>query len=148
MKFFKNFFLMVIPVKLNLDGIFCDELFRYGSDILQQTKKYKTTRRSDQLELFDKDISDIDKIKKAIKTMKMPYDKQGNEIHVQKSVYFEEFYIHDICIRFNFKSSPIMFREVSMNSTYLKHPLVQFFIVLLSNLKNVNIKFKRCFLQQ
>ena len=44
--FFKYFSLMIIPFSLNLDGNFCDEVFRYGQDIIQQTRKYKVQNRT------------------------------------------------------------------------------------------------------
>lgn len=133
--FFRYFYLMLIPFNLNLDGNFCDEMFRYGSDIIQQTKKYQTQDKNKQQEFYDKDINDIDKIKKAFDDLKKPYDQPGREVQVQKKIYFEEFYIHDIKMRFTFNSSPIMFREFTMN------PTLKFLIVLMSNLKNVKLKF-------
>ena len=45
-------------------------------------------------------------------------------------------------MRFTFKSSPIMFREVSMN------PTLKFLILLMSNLKKVELKFGSLQLQQ
>ena len=32
--FFKYFYFMITPINLNLDGNFCDEIFKYGSDII------------------------------------------------------------------------------------------------------------------
>ena len=53
----------------------------------------------------------------------------------QNKVYFEEFYVHDIGLRFSFKSSPIMFRDLAMNQS------LKFLIVLLSNLKKAQLTF-------
>ena len=80
--FFRYFILWVIPFNLNLDGNFCDEMFRYGSDIIQQTKKYQTQDKNKQQEFYDKDINDIDKIKKAFDTFKKPYDQPSREVQV------------------------------------------------------------------
>jgi hypothetical protein len=55
----------------------------------------------------------------------------------QNKVFFEEFYIHDIGLKFSFKSSPIMFRDLAMNQS------LKFLIVLLSNLKKAQINFTR-----
>ena len=65
---------MLVPISLNLDGNFCDEMFKYGSDIIQQTKKYQAQTKSKQQDFFEKDIHDIEKIKKAIGDMQKPYD--------------------------------------------------------------------------
>lgn len=43
--------------------------------------------------------------------------------------------MNEIKFNFSFSSSPILFREFSMN------PTVKFLIVLLSNMKNVQLKF-------
>lgn len=40
-------------------------------------------------------------------------------------------------MQFSFQSSPIMFREFTMN------PTLKFLLVLFSNLKNLNIKLKQ-----
>ena len=64
---------MLVPFNMNLDGNFCDEMFRYGQDILQQTKKYQAYDHSRKMELIDKDamgLNDIDKIKKAFSDIK------------------------------------------------------------------------------
>lgn len=140
--FFKYFYLMIIPFNLNLDGNFCDEMFRYGSDILQQTRKYSAQDKSKKLEFYDKNMNDIDKLKKAFDDLKKPYDQPGQELQAQKKVYFEEFYIHDIQMKFTFNSSPIMFREFTMN------PTLKFLIVLMSSLKNVRLKFNSFQIQQ
>ena len=42
---------------------------------------------------------------------------------------------------FTFSSSPILFREFTMN------PTLKFFLVLLSNLKNVKLRFSKYHLQ-
>lgn len=52
-----------------------------------------------------------------------------------KRVLFEQFYIHEIKLNFTFLSSPILFREFTMN------PTLKFLIMLLSNLKNVHLRF-------
>ena len=83
------------------------------------------------MEFYQKDINEIDRIKKAFDDLKKPYDQPGREIQAQKKIYFQEFYIHNIKLKFTFSSSPIMFREFSMNPTF------KFIIVMLSNLKNV-----------
>jgi len=73
--FFKYFSLRITPFSLNLDGNFCDEVFRYGQDILQQTRKYKVQNRNSKLDYYHKDgINDIDKIKQALTDLKKPYD--------------------------------------------------------------------------
>jgi hypothetical protein len=52
-------------------------------------------------------------------------------------IYCEHFEIDDVQLSFTFSSSPILFREFTMN------PTLKFLIVLLSNLKNVKLKFNR-----
>ena len=37
---------MITPINLNLDGNFCDEFFKYGSDIIQQNRKYKALEKN------------------------------------------------------------------------------------------------------
>jgi hypothetical protein len=92
--------------------------------------------RNNKLDYYHKDgINDIDKIKQALNDLKKPYDQPGREIQQQKKIYFEEFYIHEIKMKFTFNSSPIMFRELTMN------PTLKFLIVLMSNLKKVQLKF-------
>ena len=59
-----------------------------------------------------------------------PYLATGRDI---KKIYFENFEIKEIRFSFTFNSSPLMFREFTMN------PTLKFFIVLLSNLKNVKL---------
>lgn len=78
----------------------------------------------------------------AFSDLKNPYNFEYNknhnrdeELHTQRKIYFEELFIHEIKIKFTFKSSPIMFREFAMNST------MKFLIVLMSNLKKVQLKF-------
>jgi hypothetical protein len=73
-------------------------------------------------------MNDIDKIKRAFTDFKA---HSGREIQAQKKIYFEEFYVHEIQMKFTFNSSPIMFREFTMN------PTLKFLIVLMSNLKKV-----------
>jgi hypothetical protein len=73
--FFKYFSLMIIPFCLNLDGNFCDEMFRYGSDILQQTRKYRAHDKSKQLEFIGKDYNEIDHIKKSFDDLKKPFEQ-------------------------------------------------------------------------
>jgi hypothetical protein len=124
---------MIVPFSLNLDGNLCDEMFRYGQDILQHTKKYSAYDRSKKFEL-DLGVNDINSIKKAIGDAKV-YNR--GEIEPQKKIYFEEFYVHNIHMKFTFNSSPIMFREFTMNQT------LKFLIVLMSNLKRVQLKFAK-----
>lgn len=57
-----------------------------------------------------------------------------------KKIYFELFQINEIRLSFTFSTSPILFREFTMN------PTLKFLIVLLSNLKNVKLKFGKCHL--
>ena len=57
---FKYFHLIITPFRLNLDGNFCDEMFKYGSDIFQQTMKYQAQTQSKQLQFYDKEMNDID----------------------------------------------------------------------------------------
>lgn len=58
-----------------------------------------------------------------------------------KKIYIEQFQISEIRLSFTFSSSPILFREFTMN------PTLKFFIVLLSNLKNVHLRFSKYQLQ-
>ena len=51
-------------------------------------------------------------------------------------MHFEEFFISKIKINFSFNSSPVTFNELGLNST------LKFFIVLMSNLKKVNLSFE------
>lgn len=67
--------------------------------------------------------------------MKSQQTVQEAGIHGQQKIYFEEFYVHDLRVKFSFKSSPIMFRELAL------HPTLKFVIVLLSNLKKVKLHF-------
>jgi hypothetical protein len=59
---------MIVPFNLNLDGNFCDEMFRYGQDILQQTRKYQAYDRSKKG--LEYGLNDIDKIKQAFTDLK------------------------------------------------------------------------------
>ena len=61
---------------------------------------------------------------KGVKTFESTVNKNTK-------IFFESFYIHELKLNFSFVSSPILFREFSMN------PTLKFFIVLLSNMKNV-----------
>ena len=80
----------------------------------------------------------------AFSDLKNPYNFEFNknmnkdeENNVQRKIYFEELCIQEIKIKFTFKSSPIMFREFAMN------PTMKFLIVLMSNLKKVQLKFTK-----
>ena len=52
-----------------------------------------------------------------------------------KKIYIEHFQIDEIRLSFTFSSSPILFREFTMN------PTLKFFLVLMSNMKNVKLRF-------
>lgn len=71
MIFFKYFYLMLTPIKLNIDGNFFDEMYKFCSDIMSHTKKYKDQKK---LQFYDKNINEIDTIKKAFDDLKKPYD--------------------------------------------------------------------------
>lgn len=71
---------MITPFSLNLDGNFCDEIFRYASDIIQQTRKYKINEKDKKLEFYKEDFNEIDQIKKAFTDLKKPYDQPGREL--------------------------------------------------------------------
>lgn len=88
--------------------------------------------------------SEIDKIKIAFNELKKPYydPSQGRDAQAQKKIYFEEFYVHSLKLKFTFKSSPIMFRELALNST------LKFLVVVMSNLKKVQLSFNRFHIQQ
>ena len=58
-----------------------------------------------------------------------------------QKIYVEQFQISEIRLNFSFSSSPILFRECTMN------PTLKFFLVLLSNLKNVRLGFSKYHLQ-
>ena len=78
---------------------------------------------------------EVEQIKSAFKELKskgQPYMETQRDV---KKIYIEQFQISEIKLSFTFSSSPILFREFTMN------PTLKFFIVLLSNLKNVNLKF-------
>lgn len=60
-----------------------------------------------------------------------------SKVNQNTKIFFESFYINDLKMNFSFVSSPILFREFSMN------PTLKFFIVLLSNMKNVQLKFSK-----
>jgi hypothetical protein len=40
------------------------------------------------MEFYQKDVNEIDRIKKAFDNLKKPYDQPGREIQAQKKVYF------------------------------------------------------------
>lgn len=77
----------------------------------------------------------MDQMKSAIDELKkkgQPYMETSRDV---QKIYFEQFQINEVRLKFTFSSSPILFREFTMN------PTLKFFIVLLSNLKNVQLKF-------
>lgn len=106
--FFKQFIVELAPFDLKLDGNFCDEFYKYTLEIAQGLHR-------DQPE-------------------PQP-DKKPDQLQAPTKVYFEHLYVNEIKFNFSFSSSPILFREFSMN------PTVKFLIVLLSNMKNVQLKF-------
>jgi len=55
--------------------------------------------------------------------------------HEGQKIFIEHFQIDEVRLTFTFSSSPILFREFTMN------PTLKFLIVLLSNLKNVKLNF-------
>lgn len=76
-------------------------------------------------------------MKNAINELKKkgkPYLETSRDV---QKIYFEQFQINEIRFSFTFHSSPILFREFTMN------PTLKFMIVLLSNLKNVKLRFSR-----
>jgi hypothetical protein len=130
------FFLELAPFDLNLDGNFCDEFYKYVMDILQNTKRIKNQKLGDDSEnIYEQTEIDYEKLKFNFDDLKKPYFKRDTS--TPKRVLFEQFYIHDIKINFSFLSSPILFREFTMN------PSLKFFIMLLSNLKNMRIKLSK-----
>jgi len=80
---------------------------------------------------------EVAQIKSALNELKkkgQPFlDKQKDV----KMIFIEQFHIAEIRLSFTFSSSPILFREFTMN------PTLKFFLVLLSNLKNVKLKFSK-----
>eukprot|EP00347_Sterkiella_histriomuscorum_P015009 403358661 len=124
------------PFDLNLDGNFCDEFYKYILDIFSHAKRYSQQESFKQIGQNPYDESEeIERMKETINELKKPYEKKDSQ--VQKKVFFEQFFINDIRLNFSFQSSPILFREFTMN------PTLKFFIVLLSNLKNVQLKFSQ-----
>lgn len=93
-----------------------------------------------------------DEMQMDVKKMKVVFDEIKKEkglitsgsgnVGPKKKLYFENFIINDISLNFTFSSSPILFREFSMN------PSLKFFIVLLSNMKKVSLKFNHYQLRQ
>lgn len=78
-----------------------------------------------------------DQLKSAINELKkkgQPYLETSRDL---KKIYIEDLKISEIKMQFSFQSSPIMFREFTMN------PTLKFLLVLFSNLKNLNIKLKQ-----
>ena len=80
---------------------------------------------------------DIEKFKATFDDLKKSYQMRegGGNANQQMNIFVEHFYIQEINFSFTFSSSPILFREYAMN------PALKFFIILMSNLKNVNLKF-------
>jgi len=122
----KYFVMELVPFDLTLDGNFCDEFYKYTIDILLNSKKMKQLEQSN---LNSGLVSMTDEIKR----MKLAAFQQPKEQSLQTKIYFEQFYINEIKLNFTFYSSPILFREFSMN------PTLKFFIVMLSNLKNTKL---------
>lgn len=84
---------------------------------------------------------DDDQMKNAISELKkkgQPYLATSRDV---QKIYFEQFTINAIRLSFTFSSSPILFREFTMN------PTLKFLIVLLSNLKNVKLRFSKLQMQ-
>mmetsp|Transcript_12632 Transcript_12632/g.17050 ORF Transcript_12632/g.17050 Transcript_12632/m.17050 type:complete len:89 (+) Transcript_12632:269-535(+) len=76
---------------------------------------------------------EVEQIKSAFNELKkkgQPYMDTQRDV---KKIYIEQFQISEIRLNFTFSSSPILFREFTMN------PTLKFFLVLLSNLKNVRL---------
>ena len=73
-----------------------------------------------------------------LKKKGQPYLETSRDV---QKIYFDVFQINEIRLSFSFSSSPILFREFTMN------PTLKFLIVLLSNLKNVKLKFGKCHMQ-
>jgi hypothetical protein len=114
-----------------LDGNFCDEFYKYILDILQNTKRIQLQQSSGNI--YEQTEGDYEKSKFTFDDLKKPYFKKDSAM--PKRVLFEQFYIHEIKLNFTFQSSPILFREFTMN------PTLKFLIMLLSNLKNVHLRF-------
>ena len=80
---------------------------------------------------------EVAQIKSAFNEMKkkgQPYMDTQRDV---KKIYIEQFQIAEIRLSFTFSSSPILFREFTMN------PTLKFFLVLLSNLKDVKLRFSK-----
>jgi hypothetical protein len=140
-----------------LDGNFCDETYKYVLDVFQLASKF--TKQAEFVEtsqaLLNGDMigydptaikqpiyksrDEVEQIKSAFKELKgKPYNESQRDV---KKIYIEQFQISEIQVSFTFSSSPILFREFTMN------PTLKFFIVLLSNLKNVHLRFSKYHLQ-
>ncbi|CDW86490.1 UNKNOWN [Stylonychia lemnae] len=122
--YYKYFYLELAPFDLNVDGNFCDEFYKYTLDIFSQAKSFTQQSSFNQIgsNVYE-DVEDIEKMKQTFNDLKKPYEK--NEVQAQKRIFFEQFYINDVKFNFSFQSSPILFREFTMN------PTLKFFIVLL-----------------
>jgi len=148
----------LVPFELSLDGNFCDQSYKYLLDVFQLASKFTSRARQLDLANIERDEmnptvmkqslvqsvkfnDEVDQIKNALSELKT----KGQPLHetqrdVQK-IFLEQFSISEIRFSFTFSSSPILFREFTMN------PTLKFFIVLLSNLKNVKLKFSKYSLQ-
>lgn len=88
---------------------------------------------------------EFEMVKDAITEFKKKTSKEeggpGSTVRENQKIYFESFIISEIRVSFSFSSSPILFRELSMN------PTLKFIIVLLSNLKNFKLRFNKCSMQ-
>ena len=151
---YKYIILSFVPFELNLDGNFCDETYKYIMDVFQLMSKFASRAQLASAEkalLGAEDGLDPTTIKQPVLITSM-----GDEVEQMKSVitelkkkgqplmetqrdvkkiYIEHFQIDEIRLSFTFSSSPILFREFTMN------PTLKFFLVLMSNMKNVKLRF-------
>ena len=84
--YYKYFFLELAPFDLNLDGNFCDEIYKYILDIFSQTNKLvkdffntiqsKHKENIDHINLYEDPEGDIEKMKQTFNELKKPYERR------------------------------------------------------------------------
>ena len=72
--YYKYFFLELAPFDLNLDGNFCDEIYKYALDIFSHTKKHSRSQQS--INIYEEPGEEIEKMKQAFKELKKPYERE------------------------------------------------------------------------
>lgn len=120
---YKEFYLKLHPILLFLNGNFCSNMFKYNQSVL--TNLLIILNQSEE-SLKKKKLSEMvpDVIKKKVKKLK-------------KNIYFENFFIDKMSIKFSFISNPSFLNQTQFN------PTLKFFIAMLMNMKQVELHFQR-----